>query len=134
MCYNVLQCATCQTHKVHTVDLGQSTARWQLPAPLDSRGLCLKWEILSGAPVRSAWPVALPRSPTTAVLVWGVGTAEIGIANGIVTMVGIDNTSSLSSQVFLVIDEVSGAGESSAGANVSPLCRVCLDLDLCLHR
>ena len=33
--------------------------------------------------------MALPRSPTTAVLVWGVGTAEIGIANGIVTMVGI---------------------------------------------
>ena len=69
MCYNVLQCATCQTHKVHTVDLGQSTARWQLPAPLDSRGLwggprarliyfharpdhpSSKWEILSGAPV-----------------------------------------------------------------------------------
>ena len=49
--YNVLQRATCQTHKVHTVDLGQSTARWQLPAPLDSRGLCLKWEVLSGAPV-----------------------------------------------------------------------------------
>ena len=43
----------------------------------------------SSPELRSAWPVALPRSPTTAVLVWGVGTAEIGIANGIVTMVGI---------------------------------------------
>ena len=59
----------------------------------------------SSPELRSAWPVALPRSPTTAVLVWGVGTAEIGIANGIELATSYNDTLTAAHTRVLAIDD-----------------------------